>query len=35
MPDAAWAAVSSVIYGGGSVEDAVATLQSDIRSIYE
>jgi ABC-type glycerol-3-phosphate transport system substrate-binding protein len=35
VEDAAWAAVSSVIYGGSSVEEAVATLQSDIRAIYE
>ncbi len=35
VEDAAWAAISSVIYGGSSVDDSVATLQGDIRSIYE
>ncbi|MBA7466687.1 hypothetical protein ES707_01875 [subsurface metagenome] len=35
VEDAVWAAISSVIYGGGSVADSVATLQRDIRSVYE
>jgi ABC-type glycerol-3-phosphate transport system substrate-binding protein len=33
--DAVWAAISNVIYGGGTVEDSVAMLQNDIRSIYK
>lgn len=35
VEDAVWNAISSVIYGGGRVEDAVATLASDIRAVYE
>jgi ABC-type glycerol-3-phosphate transport system substrate-binding protein len=34
VQDAVWAAISRVIYEGSSVDDSVATLQSDIRSIY-
>lgn len=34
VQDAVWAAISRVIYEGGSVADSVATLQDDIRSIY-
>lgn len=35
VTDAVWAAISSVIYEDGAVEDAVSTLQDDIRAIYE
>jgi len=35
VTDTVWAAISRVIYEGGSVEDSVATLQSDIKGIYE
>lgn len=34
VTDAVWAAISRVIYEGGSVEKSVADLQNDIRSIY-
>ena len=34
VTDAVWAAISRVIYEGGSVEKSVSELQSDIRSIY-
>jgi multiple sugar transport system substrate-binding protein len=35
VQDAVWNAISSVIYGGGSVDDAVDTLAGDVRGIYE
>jgi multiple sugar transport system substrate-binding protein len=35
VTDAVWNAISSVIYQGSAVQDAVATLQSDIRNIYK
>ncbi len=35
VTDAAWQAVSGVIYQGSSVKDAVAQLQDEIRNIYK
>jgi ABC-type glycerol-3-phosphate transport system substrate-binding protein len=35
VEDAAWAAISRVIFENASVEDSVAQLQQDIRSIYQ
>jgi hypothetical protein len=32
---AVWDAVSRIMYEGKAVEDSVATLQSDIRGIYQ
>ena len=34
VTDAVWNAISQVIYQGGSVDDSVSQLQSDIRGIY-
>jgi multiple sugar transport system substrate-binding protein len=35
VTDAVWAAISRVIYEGGSVDDSVAKMQEDIRAIYQ
>jgi multiple sugar transport system substrate-binding protein len=35
VSDAVWQAISKVIYQGGSVDDSVAQLQTDIRGIYQ
>jgi ABC-type glycerol-3-phosphate transport system substrate-binding protein len=35
VTDAVWNAISSVIYQGTAVDDAVSTLQSDIRNVYK
>ncbi len=35
VSDAVWAAISRVMYEGGSVDDSVKQLQDDIRSIYQ
>jgi ABC-type glycerol-3-phosphate transport system substrate-binding protein len=35
VTDAAWAAISRVIYEGGKVEDSVAAMAKDIKAIYK
>ncbi len=35
VTDAVWQAISKVIYQGGSVDDSVAQMQTDIKAIYQ